>query len=493
MIKLRAAQQKLLSDIKAVLLKNIRTILAVAPTGFGKTVCFAYMAISAASKGQRVLIMSHRIRLIRQCYKKILECGQAAGIINSQFTPNKNALIQIASVQTLVKQLDKHDMKYHLVIEDECHHSRASQWMKVKRAVMQANPNAIIVGFTATPARLDGQGLGVTCGGVYEAMVLGPSTKECMDDGWLCTALTYLPPLSEDMDFSRVKRKKNGDYDEKELSALMNTSKVTGDAVAYYKEIAAGWPAVIFCVSVTHAETVCREFNAAGYRFEVVEGRMKEAEIEKIFRRVETRELHGVVAIDLISEGVDIPIVKYMGSLRPTQSTSMLMQQWGRVLRPVYAEGMPLDTREQRLEAIAAGPYPFAIIADHVGNAWAHGEPDWPRYWSLDGEERKSRGQSSKKSVYITQCPQCYVAMIPTIRCKKCGFEFKINSRSIDNVEGELTLLTDQDREKIKRMKAKEVTQARSLEDLIRIEQDRQYKAGWAKNVHAARNKKMVG
>lgn len=465
-------------------------VLAVAPTGFGKTVCFAYMAVSAYSKGQRVLILTHRIRLIRQAYKKIMSCGVTCGVINRKFTPNFDARIQIASIQTLAKRLDKYNLNFDLIIQDECHHSRAKQWADVTKACIDVNPKVRISGWTATPTRLDGAGLGEKAGGFYQVMVMGPSTKEQQDDGFLVKALHYYP--KNNLDFSEVKIVA-GDYNTKEAAAVISKSGITGDAIDYYRTICPGWPAIAFCINISEAEKTAREFCAAGWKFVVVTGEMDEAEQERYFAMLETREIHGVCAVDLISEGVDIPLVKCMIGLRPTWSLSLILQQWGRVLRPVYKEGMPLDTKAQRLAAIEASEFPYAVILDHVGNCMDHGSPDWEREWSLDGNKRSKKGKGSEKAIRITQCPECYIVMKPTLKCPECGYEFQIKVRELATMEGELSLMTPEDEAKIKRLKAKEISQAQTLEQLESIEKSRGYKPGWAQHVHLSRNKKLVG
>jgi superfamily II DNA or RNA helicase len=81
-------------------------------------------------------------------------------------------------------------------------------------------------------------------------------------------------------------------------------------------------------------------------------------------------------------------------------------QQFGRVLRPFYAEGYNLDTQAGRLAAIANSIKPNAIIFDHVGNVMRHGLPDAPKNWTLDRREKRSSGARDGVEP-VTVCPNC--------------------------------------------------------------------------------------
>jgi hypothetical protein len=122
-------------------------------------------------------------------------------------------------------------------------------------------------------------------------------------------------------------------------------------------------------------------------------------------------------------------------------------------LRPLYADGYDLSTREGRLAAIAASSKPYAIIIDHVGNIARHAiARDCPytgrlvvdlchREWSLDRRDKRSRGKPLDV-IPVTNCrnPVCLAVYERTYRaCPFCGFVIEPASRAAPEfVDGDL-------------------------------------------------------
>jgi hypothetical protein len=65
-MNLRPYQTQLITDIRLQYQLGHKAVLAVLPTGGGKTVCFSYIAQAASVKGNRVLILVHRAELLDQ-------------------------------------------------------------------------------------------------------------------------------------------------------------------------------------------------------------------------------------------------------------------------------------------------------------------------------------------------------------------------------------------------------------------------------------------
>jgi hypothetical protein len=133
-------------------------------------------------------------------------------------------------------------------------------------------------------------------------------------------------------------------------------------------------------------------------------------------------ELTQLVNVDLFGEGVDVPDVEVISMARKTGSFGLYSQCIGRALRPVYLQGLPLDSDEQRRNAIALGPKPSALILDHVGNFQEHMLPTSPKPWTLDRPPKKKRdAQKAQEQIvicknercvrpypkYMTACPYC--------------------------------------------------------------------------------------
>ena len=466
MFNLRDYQRDGVDRIRNAYLRGAKSPLFVLPTGGGKTVLFNYIAANAAARGKKVWILVHRIELIRQTSKKLHEAGVMHGIINPRFKPNYIHKIQVASVQSLVRRVHSIPHRPDLIIVDEAHHANAGTWAKI----IEANPQALLLGVTATPCRSDESGLGIASGGFFDTMILGPQIYELIRAGHLSKLLVYAPGQAIDLTGIRTR---GGDFATNELTTLLDKPTITGDAVKHYSKLCPGEPAIVFCASVLHAQHVAQQFRDAGYRFYHVDGGMDDDERNRLIEGLGNGSVDGLTSCELISEGTDIPAVSCAILLRPTQSLGLYLQQVGRALRPAPGKK-------------------HAIILDHVGNVIRHGLPDEHRDWSLDAESRKTKRKKDDDEIKIRtkQCPSCYAVHKPAPVCPVCSHKYVSEGRELDQVDGELRQITDEDKERIRTQRYREQRAARSLEDLIELGRRKGYKPGWAHAVFNARQKK---
>lgn len=404
MIKLRDYQEAGVEGIRQSFKAGNRRVLFVLPTGGGKTICFSYIASGVARAEKRVLIIAHRRELLKQISKSLKASGVRHAVMTGGYVGIPRSQVVVASVFTLAKRLH-HFPEPNLIIGDEAHHfTPDSTWGKV----VNAFPNARVLGVTATPERLDGKGLGL----MFDDMVLGPSVAELTEQGYLSPADVYAPSRP---DLSHT-RSRAGDYVTKDLEGTMDKPSITGSAVSHYRKLADGKRAIAFCVSVKHAEDVAAEFRAAGYRSHHVDGGMDERERDGVLKRFEEGEVQVLTSCDLVSEGFDLPAVEVAILLRPTKSLALYLQQVGRGLR------------------IAPGK-DKTVVLDHAGNTAIHGFIDEPREWRLTaGLVREKRDAVP----VVRTCPSCFAMHRPMPVCPKCGHTYKLNARKVEQREGDL-------------------------------------------------------
>ncbi|MCX5794926.1 MAG: DEAD/DEAH box helicase [Elusimicrobia bacterium] len=448
MVNLRGYQAGPLGveGIRTAFNDGAQSVLYVSPTGSGKTVVFSYIAHNAAERRTRTCIVVHRDTLLRQASQALTFAGVPHGIIAPGHSPTAD-LVHVASVQTLVRRLTRHEFDFLII--DEAHHAVAGSWRKVLESYREAR----VLGVTATPRRHDGRGLG----DVFQKMVVGPSTVELIELGYLVPPVVYAP--SSRPDLSRLKVR-GSDYDKRELTQVMDKPVVTGDAVAHYRKICPGVPFVVFCVSIQHAEDVAADFNAAGISTAAISGRMRPDEVERALEGLADGRLLGVSSCDLISEGFDCPRVTAAISLRPTQSEALYIQQVGRALRPAPGKDR-------------------AIILDHAGNLWRHGWPDDPRNWELTTGRGREKGDAGA-GISVRQCPSCYACHKPALSCPECGHVYVTNGREVEQVAGELAQ-ADPGKDRLERwQRFKKIREAASLAEMQQIGLELGYKPGWA-------------
>lgn len=461
MISLRPYQAIDVAGIRSEYARGARAVLYVAPTGSGKTVTFSYIASEMARKNKRCWILVHRQELLNQTSRALTAFGVDHGLISPQYTMDPRAPLQVASVQTLVRRLDKVQAP-DLIILDEAHHAISPTW----RSLIDACPASKLLGVTATPERLDSRGLGE----VFQAMVIGPTVADLTRDGYLAPAVAFVPPQLLDM---TGVTKRAGDYAKDEMAKRVDEPTITGDSIAHYQRICAGQPAIAFCASVMHAEHVAAQFRDAGFYSASVDGSMDDRQRKRLIDSLgQVGGVQVLTSCDLVSEGLDVPAVAAAILLRPTASLALARQQIGRALRPA-----PGKRR--------------AVILDHVGNILRHGLPTEEIAWSLEGGAAKKRGES-EKALRLRQCPRCYMTHAPGPRCPECGHVYEIEGRSVKQVEGDLVELEISEmRDKAARQL--EVQRAETLGDLIAIGKRRGYAKPyyWATRVLHGRRAKQ--
>ncbi len=418
----RPYQDKIIERVKDAIRRKVRRILVVMPCGSGKTVIFTKIAQGASLKQKIVLIVAHRKELILQCSDKLKRFAVDHGIIKAGYPAQYDKTTQVASIQTLHKRTDA--VSPAVMIYDECHHSLSEQ----AQVVITKYAQALLLGFTASPVWRK-----KTLGGYYDELIVGPSIRELIDDGYLVDTQVYAPPPVcelEGVDYENLS----------ELEEAMNKRKVTGDAIAHYDRLARGMSAIVYTVSIKHSLEVAAQFREAGWQFYAIHGDMEDDERDPLLADFGAGKIQGLVSCDLISEGTDVPRARVAIKLRPTKSLGLDIQQNGRINRPFYAEGFDLDTREGRLAAIAASEKPYAIDVDHVANYHFHGWPDDEYEWSLKDEPKRKKDANFS----VNQCLSCF-RVFKGDACPHCGADREIKSRKIIYTEGELKLLKKED------------------------------------------------
>lgn len=435
MTQLRGYQQKLSKEIYDAWDGGADNVLGILPTGGGKTATFSDIILN---RDAPACAIAHRQELVGQISTALARNGVRHRIIGpskvvkmcvnlhmekigrSYFDPN--SWHAVAGVDTIIRrhaELGSWTNQVKLWVEDEAHHVlTGNKWGKS----VEMFPNAQGLGVTATPCRADGQGLGREHGGVFDEMIEGPSMRELIEMGYLTDYRIFTPPS----DFHRPTIVgASGDYTRDGMRKATKESKIVGDVVEHYLRIAKGKLGVTFVPDLDTAREVAAQFNASGVPAEVVSSESTDDERINALRRFERRELLQLVNVDLFGEGFDLPAIEVVSFARPTESLSLYIQQFGRVLRllieqhiAVNWEGLAPDARKQ---AIANSTKPFGIIIDHVGNVERHRLPDARREWTL--ERRQSRRSTPSEGIPpMWTCRECSASWEKIYSaCLDCG------------------------------------------------------------------------
>jgi DNA repair protein RadD len=446
------------------------------PTAMGKTWIFSYITYHADLRGNVTWILVHRKELLKQAHASMDELGVHHGMISPIFTPNPFAPTQIASIGTLVNRYTKL-LPPKIIICDEFHHCVSPTWFKVLKYFIDRG--TIVLGFTATPNRLDGRGLGKDCGGIADYLISGPQPRELIKQGFLAEPMIYRATLAD----SEGLHKKFGEFKQDEREAKLDRPQVIGDAVSQYKKICPNSPTIAFVPSLKVAERTMLEYQSAGFQAAMIEGKMSDRERDQRLKALGTGGLHVLVSCSLIDEGVDVPVVEGIQLLDFTMSVARFLQRTGRGARM-----FPGKKRYYLLDHCCNTFYPNMEIN--------HGDPSWDREWSLDGEVKKAKAPAEEAVSYV-QCPSCYRVHHKAPVCLYCGYVYAVNSRQFEQVDGELEAL---DAERLQafdeaRRKGEFKRQARdciTLQDWQDLAKQEGHKSGWAWHMFNIKHKRST-
>ncbi|MDJ0571868.1 MAG: DEAD/DEAH box helicase, partial [Pleurocapsa sp. MO_192.B19] len=384
-IQLRSYQLDIAQQIFSHWFNDCSSVAVQLPTGAGKTIIFTAVANEFISMGEPVLVIAHRTELITQAAAKLeTVTNNSIGIIKSKIKPNPESLIQVASIQTLVRRKPP---PASLVIFDEAHHCHSKTYATVMRHYRELG--AYILGVTATPARTDGRGLRYLYSGTpgFDVLVKGSSVQELIKQKYLAPFKIYSPSKIIDAANASI-RTTGGDYNKKQLADFVEKTLIIGDAVDTWKKHANQKRTVLFAVSVKHSKELAQGFRASGIPAKHLDGKTSLNSRKAILKAFESGQILILCQHSIVTEGIDIPGIEAIQLVRPTKSLIVWFQAIGRALRPAQGK----ET---------------AIIIDHTDTHLNLPWPDDEIPWSLDPI-------SLKGSKWSIGCPQCHHVFRPS-------------------------------------------------------------------------------
>ena len=314
--------------------------LVVAATGTGKTVISAldYKRFRKQNPGKpcRLLFVAHREEILKQSlytFRAVLKNANFGELFVGSYKPESVDDLFL-SIQTFNSQsfTDKTAPDfYDYIVVDEFHHAAAPSYKKL----LEYYQPKILLGLTATPERMDGKSILPYFSNRIAAEIRLP---EAIDRKLLCPFQYFGVTDSIDLDTLRWSA---GGYDKTELSNLYTLSGaaascradlVVSSLLKYVTDIDEV-KGLGFCVTVGHAEFMCRYFSEHGIPSMYLIGTSPDEERQTAKQRLVSGNVRFIFVVDIYNEGVDIPEVNTVLFLRPTESLTIFLQQLGRGLR----------------------------------------------------------------------------------------------------------------------------------------------------------------
>lgn len=403
-IEPRPYQKSIIKQIKTDLLKGLKHLLVVLPTGGGKTVIFTYIASHAALKSNKTLILTDREELLKQASGTMSKFGIHCGLIKggTKIIDHRKDVF-VAMSQTLRRRINLPEWRdfilndISMIIIDEAHIQEFN--FLFEDGILDKK---IVLGFTATPSRT---GKMRQLGLDYNKMIQGPTVKELINEGFLVNADTY---EIKDTNTSNLKvNAMNGDFDTGQMFERFNSPKAYRGLIKAYEKFTPNTKMIVFCVNVEHAIKTTIELCNSGISAKFVASEkslpkkpinendvalnakylesMKNYEFWKenheiysgnrkgIFDGFHNNEFDVLVNVDIATKGYDEPSILTVAVMRATQSMCLWRQMIGRGSR------------------LFENKYGFTIL-DFGNNKERLGDYDSNVGWSLWHEESKSGG-----------------------------------------------------------------------------------------------------
>ena len=320
-------------DVERLVHDRHRNLL-VAATGTGKTVVAAldYRRLCDQFSGRPTLLfVAHRREILEQSlrtYREVLNDAEFGELYVGGARPERWSHV-FASVQSLTAYgIDNIPADaYEVVVIDEFHHAEARTY----RSILDHLQPLELLGLTATPERGDGTDVRTFFDGrVAAELRLWDALK-----AELLTPFHYFA-VADGTDLRAVDWA-NGAYAVQSLSELFTGNDARARLIlkALRDKVLdlAHMRALCFCVSREHARYMADVFNRVGIQSAAVLGDTPAPERERHVRDLREGRLQALFTVDVFNEGVDVPAINTVLFLRPTESSTVFLQQLGRGLR----------------------------------------------------------------------------------------------------------------------------------------------------------------
>lgn len=409
-MKLRPYQKNLLDK----LLASKSDDLVQLDTGAGKTPIIAALAAQCG----KAIVVCHRNILLRQASEKLAAFGLGHRIVSTAQTRricainnaerhgrhyiDRHSDIVLMSVDSWNSrrkrgQLYQH-LKNSLLIIDEAHHVVAdNKWGSLHRFV-----GGRCVGLTATPVRSDGQPLTKTYGGTFDRIIQADGydengTERLISEGYLSAYRAFY-----------------AGYATPDNRGVLSVAEYAADC---YQKRTPGKKAIVIFPRISNAKQGVEHFKKHGIAAAVIHSGLPQYEVERVLQAFADNKIKVLVAVDMLSEGYDIPDADVLILARKITSFGLYRQLCGRVLRP--RKGKLAQIFDLNGLTIAA----FGLPSDAV---------DWNQIQTANHER------------YLLLCPACGCFFRPTssFTCPECGepYDIKRAVRSGKNIEIHETL-----------------------------------------------------
>jgi DNA repair protein RadD len=424
--------------------------LVVAPVGAGKSLLIGEFVkrIHAEYPRTRIVMLTHVKELLEQNMLELKEQYPSAdaGFYSASLKQKRmNNDVTFASIQSIYSKANEFNRAPELILVDECHlipHKIQTRYRKFIDDCLKLNPNLRCIGFTGTPFRADSGRLDEGDNRLFDSVAYEIPMKYMFDEGFLCRPILPEGGVKTLIDVEGVKTR-GGDYIQSELEKAVDKAEITDPCVEEIIELGKDrkrW--LVFTAGIDHCMHVYQAFIDRGIACDMITGKTPQKERKAIIERYNKGELTCLVNVAVLTTGFNSPPIDLLAFMRPTRSPVLYVQIIGRGLRPVYAAGYDLSTKQGRLDAIANSGKPNCLVLDFGQVVQALGAIDEVEIRKQYTEEEKKQSKPQDKKI----CPSCgELCYIQQRTCHKCGYVF--SELKLDNkADKQSKIVSDEDK-----------------------------------------------
>lgn len=341
-IKPNYMQRKALRELNRYRAIGQERALVISATGSGKTYLAAFDALNF--NPDRLLYIVHEGSILKkslETFQKVFGGSKTCGLYNAEAKETGEDFLFSTNV-SMCRSLELFDKKeFDYIIIDECHHAVADSYRKI---IDYFEPE-FLLGLTATENRMDNQDVVEIFGNniPYELRLRDAIIND------LIVPFHYYGIRDELVDYgltasgerrliSQISTPENCEFIHQQIEKhRMGNQKLK---------------ALAFCRNIQHARMMADNLGDY-YHTAFLSGKNKTGERIRAYNDLqdENRDLEILFAVDILNEGVDIPGVNMVLFLRPTESSTIFLQQLGRGLRKYTNK-------------------PYVTILDFIGNSY---------------------------------------------------------------------------------------------------------------------------
>lgn len=412
-MQLRDYQKKAIKEIYKSIAEGRTRVACSLSTGAGKSLLISRIALDAAARNRKTLILVHRKTLLPQLREAILRMSKgtiAPMLVAAGFkAENKDSPIIIAMVQTLERRELPENIgllmldEAHITAYFNCFELCLDKYLGKIWALSQLP----VIGFSATFWRTNNKEGYCRW---FNSKVQGISARGLINQEFLTKPRLFT--YDNILNSSELQIDGSGDFSLSSIRRACNNLYLE-DCCNKWLEKFSDKKTLFFTSCIEHAKYVKDYLESKGIFSELIQGNSTKKERDRMLGAFRKGKTTALINCGVLTEGYDDPSIECVAILRPSTSVALITQIIGRVLRihPDKKEAIILDFGECADRVLRNPKTAFPELEDDLFEY-----NDFTLCPISKGKE--------KREIPMRTCLHCESEIIAMLRiCPHCGAE----------------------------------------------------------------------